>query len=125
MGNVVICKADVEDVERLIEIRRQFQETVKGTRGREFFARAVEGYLRKHLSMGTCVVWLGEDEGEIVSCAMLLLVEELPVLENSSGRVGFLQNRAGGSMKNGDLPLKRMKCNWIFHLTWMERKSVV
>ena len=89
---MVIQKADVEDVDRLIEVRRQFQETVKGTRGSELFAKAVEGYLRKHLSVGTCVVWLAEDEGKIVSCAMLSLVEELPVLENPSGRVGFLHN---------------------------------
>ena len=46
---MVIHKADVEDVDRLIEVRRQFQETVKGTRGSELFAKAVEGYLRKHL----------------------------------------------------------------------------
>ncbi len=89
---MVIRKATVEDVEQLVEVRRQFQETVKGTRGSEFFAQAVEGYLRKHVLLGTCVVWLAEDNGEIVSCAMLALVEELPVLGNLSGRVGFLHN---------------------------------
>lgn len=90
--SMVIRKATVEDVEQLVEVRRQFQETVKGTRGSEFFAQAVEGYLRKHVPLGTCVVWLAEDNGEIVSCAMLALVEELPVLGNLSGRVGFLHN---------------------------------
>lgn len=92
MWAVVIRKAAEEDTGRLVEVRRQFQQLLKGSRGDEGFARALEGYFKKHVPAGTCVVWLAEDGGEVAACAVLTLAEDLPGLKNPSGRVGYLHN---------------------------------
>lgn len=89
---MTVRKATIEDIGRLVEIRQKFQLGMKETRGGEGFARAVADYLEGHLADGTAVVWIAEDAGQIVSCAMLSCVEEMPVLANLSGRIGYPHN---------------------------------
>ena len=89
---MVIRKAAMEDVDRLVEVRQDFQQMMKGTRGGPEFARAVRNYLKAGMADGSVVVWLAQEEGRIVSCAVLCCVEEMPVLANLSGRIGYIHN---------------------------------
>ena len=55
---MIVRKATIVDVDRLVEIRREFQLDVKGTQGGERFSRAVAEYLKGHLADDTAVVWI-------------------------------------------------------------------
>lgn len=85
---MIIRRAVLEDADRLVEMRRTFQQEAKGNPGSEAFARSVKAYLEKHIPAGTCIVWLAEEGEEVACCAMLSCVEELPTLANPGGRKG-------------------------------------
>ena len=89
---MVIRRAEVKDVDKLVEIRQDFQQLMKGTRGGPDFVRAVKDYLTEGIADGTAVVWLAQEKERIVSCAMLCCVKEMPVQANPSGRIGYIHN---------------------------------
>ena len=89
---MIIRRAVLEDADRLVEMRRTFQQEAKGNPGSEAFARSVKAYLEKHIPAGTCIVWLAEEGEEVACCAILSCVEELPTQANPGGRKGYLHN---------------------------------
>ena len=89
---MVIRRAEVKDVDKLVEIRQDFQQLMKGTRGGPDFVRAVKDYLTEGIADGTAVVWLAQEKERIVSCAMLCCVKEMPIQANPSGRIGYIHN---------------------------------
>lgn len=70
-----IRRAEVKDVDKLVEIRQDFQQLMKGTRGGPDFVRAVKDYLTEGIADGTAVVWLAQEKERIVSCAHALLCQ--------------------------------------------------
>ncbi len=85
-------KADSRDLERLIEIRQQFQRLFHHTDGGDALAESLRAYFLRHMADGGSVVWLAEEKGRIVSCAFLTCYEDLPSAENPLGRKGYLHN---------------------------------
>lgn len=85
-------KANGNDVNKLVEIRRAFLQSALGSGGNEEFGEAIRAYLTEYLPKGDAVVWLAEDKGKIVSCAMLSLYTELPTLKNPTGKTACLHN---------------------------------
>lgn len=87
-----IRQADASEAERLTDHRMQFMREMFGKDSSEEFRRSTLDYFRKHLADGTCIVHLIEDGGAIVSIAVLCLYEYMPRHNNTTGRVGYVNN---------------------------------
>lgn len=87
-----IRKACLEDLGILVQLRMDFVDAVNKETATVSFRAAVRDFLMEHLEWDDFLCYVAEENGEILSCAMLSLYEVLPYLGNESGKCGYLFN---------------------------------
>lgn len=95
MNKVQVRVATIEDMEPLMELRKDFLEKELGAVGgkeMEHFYETTEMYLKESFrneSQTSCIAYIGDRP---VGCAMLCYLNVIPTLAHPSGRRGHLMN---------------------------------
>ncbi len=92
---MIIRRGDLEDLDALVANRMEFLDLVRtdpSTAADDGLAAVTHAFMKEHLQDETLVVWLAEEEGKIVSTAMVCYYRQLPNNSNTTGRMGYIQN---------------------------------
>ena len=89
-----IRKAGMEDLEALFQERIEF---IMGLRNDEVyipeeFKQNTYEFMKEHMADDTLVTWIAEDNGVIISTAMVSYYEILPLMSNLTGKTGYILN---------------------------------
>lgn len=84
-------KAHLDDLQHLIELRKQ-QQVAQGIEPKTDIDADLEKFFQKKLKEGSMVQWLAEDEGEIVACGAVIFYEFPPSYVNKSGKKAYITN---------------------------------
>ena len=84
-------KAGSGDIESLVILRKK-QLIDEGGKETVSIDEELERFFREGLADGSVVVWVAEDEGEIVSTAGVCFYNYPPTFRNATGKIAYLTN---------------------------------
>ena len=83
-------KAGSGDIESLVILRKK-QLIDEGGKETVSIDEELERFFREGLADGSVVVWVAEDEGEIVSTAGVCFYNYPPTFRNATGKIAYLR----------------------------------
>lgn len=92
--HIQLRQASLADTQTIIRMRGLFAEELAGRQPAEAEAimrASLQEYLESELN-NTCICWLAESGGAVVSIMMMVLRRQPGSLKNPSGRWGYLMN---------------------------------
>ena len=84
-------KAGSGDIESLVTLRKK-QLIDEGGKETVSIDEELERFFREGLADGSVVVWVAEDEGEIVSTVGVCFYNYPPTFRNATGKIAYLTN---------------------------------
>jgi ribosomal protein S18 acetylase RimI-like enzyme len=89
-----IRKADMNDIEALVENRIEFVSSLRNHEVEiiDDFKRYTKEYMMEHISDNSMVCLIAEDEGKIVATVMVCYYQVLPLMSNLIGNTGYILN---------------------------------
>ncbi len=89
-----IRKAGLKDLDVLFEQRVEFLREMRNheTEPSEEFKKSTYDFIKEHLENDTLVAWVAEENGTIISLAMVTYYSVLPMTSNPNGSFGYIQN---------------------------------
>ena len=88
---IVIKKADAQDVERILHNRVEFFERM-GKNPSEDFIKATRNYLESNLGGDSVLCYIATDQEKIIASVIVCFYQVLPKLSNITGKVGYIFN---------------------------------
>lgn len=85
-------KAELRDIEALVDNRLEFVCSIREIENRDEFRKHTKEYMKKHLEGDSLVAFIALDNGKIVSSCILCIYETLPIPSCISGKAGLLLN---------------------------------
>ncbi len=91
--DIVFRKAEIKDIEKYIEHRIEFILSLKGVfQDEKIFRINTKNFLEKSITNNTSVIFIAEKEGKILSSAMAVLYESLPMTYTPNGKCSIIYN---------------------------------
>jgi len=91
MDNIIYRKAELKDIDRMIELRKQ-QLQEEGAEAIIELAGLLNDYYIKHFNDDTFISWLAIDNDTIIATSGISIVEKPPYYSNPTGRIGILSS---------------------------------
>lgn len=92
MKEITLRKATMADLDAVVKNRRAFlEEMTEQTYAESFFVNTSD-FLKRHMEENTVFCCLAEEDGKIVTSAIVCLFETIPAPSNESGVTGILYN---------------------------------
>jgi GNAT superfamily N-acetyltransferase len=95
MEDAIVRLARLDDIEQLVEMRRDFTfEDLGSTEaiGRPGYEEDCRAFLTDAITGGRWNIWVAEVEGEIVSHAYVALIDKVPRPTRETARIAYLTN---------------------------------
>lgn len=90
---IIFRKAEIKDIEKYIEHRVEFIESLKGVfQDEKIFRINTKNFLEKSITNNTSIIFIAEEGGKILSSAMAVLYESLPMTYTPNGKCSIIYN---------------------------------
>ncbi len=89
-----IRKANMKDIDKLFDIRMEFVQLMGGQEYEipDGFKQDTYNFISLHVKNDTMVAWIAEEDGKIVSAAVVCYYQIIPTVSNTTGNTGYIQN---------------------------------
>ena len=87
-------KAGPEELEAIYQQRLEFVRSMRNHEViiSEDYLKNTYEFMKEHMADDTLVAWVAEDNGVIISIAMVYYYQVVPMLSNPTGKTGYIVN---------------------------------